>query len=239
MSLRSFMEAHSVDRSVHRGSMALRCGRYVADGAAHGPPIEGLRVRDGERDGRWHASTGVYGFVDAPSGLRELLVEDPAGHHLPRRVMADFPDRAATPDPGARWLSLAMLPTLALPISPAETVIWGALRDAADQPVPLAFVRVSTATRSFRALSDLQGTFLLWLVGERIDEADLAPALTVRAHPLLVPPDPDAPWRSIPLDLESLAPLSPAFNAVYRSTSSDVTAPVRTGTRVRVDVTVV
>lgn len=228
--------AHSPERSTHLGSIALRCGRYLADGLDAGDAIPGLRVTDSTRTALWHASTEVYGFVDAPPGNRELLVRDPTRRYFPRRVIADFPDRSVPlGDPGATWMTLQMLPTVELPIPPAETVLWGSVTQPGGAPVPLAFVRTSTATRSYRALTDLNGVYMLWLVGE---PADAAPNRTVHVHPLLTPPDPDSPWPSIPLDVDTLVPLSAAFSALYRFSSSDASALVRAGTRARMDITV-
>lgn len=246
MTILSWAETRSPDRRVHRASAGLRCARYQADGVVLAEPIGGLRVSDPERplrgaEATWHESTGIYGFVDAPAGTRELTVTDPAGRFLPRRVRAAFPDRSdPAADPGAVALDVAMFPAFALPIPPGETVLWGVVRDADESPVSLAFVTITTTTtasppRTFRGLTDVHGVYVLWLVGELADPGP-APTRTLEAYRPRERVDPDQPWKSVPLAFESMQLLDADFVATYELAAAVVSAGASLGRRSRIDI---
>lgn len=176
------------DRSVTLGVLSVFVHQYLREDADEpGPTVPGLRVWSLSSDevALYHRAAALYGFLrlshlDNP---HRLHLVDPTGHWLPRAcVVADVPDRAllrdalaagATPPDGAPWAApirartLPLYPSVDCPVVPGETVIWGALRDPAGQPAPFARVEVQTASQTVVGYSDLQGSYLVRLRGER------------------------------------------------------------------------
>lgn len=251
MSWTSWANVRSPDRRVHVGSLALRVAAFDREGAPPLSPVAGLVVTDvaSARTALWHGTTGVYGLLGLAAGPRDLRVEDPAGRWLPRGVAATAPDRAAVvaaleagdvppaAAPDATWMDVPLYPTAALPVPPAETVVWGVVTRA-DVPVPWAFVRVEIDGAAYRGATDAQGVYLLWLRGARVapgDEDLPPPPRTVTAWGPVAPPAADDPHPTLPADFDALVPGTPAFAAVYAGAGATASQPLPVGRRTRVD----
>lgn len=219
------------DRSVDAASIALRTAAYVRDGQPAGAAIPDLRVFD---DGsgtlaRYHPSTEVHGFVNLRPGPRTLRVSDPRKHWLPVEVPADAPDRTVLPDPGAPWLEVPLFPTLALPIPPAETVLWGVITSA-GAPAPLAFVQVTVAGQVYRGATGPDGTYVLWLRHVPFSEGAPPPNATLLAAAALTPSSSLSAAHAI------VAVGSPDFLARF-SIPDTISVPMPVRQRTRADLT--
>lgn len=248
MSLRAFTAGARVDRSVDVGSLALRLAAYRAEDEPTVAPIEGLRVTDAARGDRalWHASTGVYGFVNLPPGVRRFRVTDPARRWLDREVEVEVPDRealraallAGAPPPidaGPAWVDVPMYPGVELPIPSSETVVWGVV-SRGGAPVAGALVRVDHAppagpSRAWRGASDPNGVFVVWLRGFGIDDPDAPPV----PHQLRAWGPLGAPPEALPPDLDALDPALPSFATRFGVPGAAAAAVLPPGARTRVD----
>lgn len=177
------------------GSVALQPVPHRVDEEALPPGLERWLPREGIADLRvrclgsplqpsWHGANGLYGFVGLPPGPHTFTIEDPRGRFLPARLSLTVPDRAAVAEALRRlerpsgtedWKPLVRRLTLRLaaaaPPRPGATVLWGEVRDSADQPVAHALVRLETRFRgqpaSATTWSDASGGYALDLDGER------------------------------------------------------------------------
>lgn len=244
----AFAAGFRVDRSVDVGSAALRVAAYRAEGEATVAPVEGLRVVDVARGDRalWHASTGVYGFVNLPAGVRRVRVGDPSRRWLDRDVDVAVPDRealraallAGAPPPadgGPAWVDVPMYPTIELSIPSSETVVWGVVTRG-GAPVAGALVRVDHAppsgtARAWRGATDAQGVFVVWLRGFVLDD----PEAPLVAHQLRAWGPLGAPPEALPPDFDSLDPALPAFAARFGVPGAAAAPLLPPGTRARVD----
>ena len=171
------------------GVLAVRALSYRVDGIAPGLlPIPGLRIRlRGYREQPiWHQSTGLYGFLRAPSGPVSIEVQDPSRRYLPAVVAATIPDRAVVrdalaqcrrPPPGGAGpllLDLVLRPAPEMPLPPGATALWGVVTTiATGVGVPGALLSLDTVfegvARTATTLSGPDGSYLLVLPGEVID----------------------------------------------------------------------
>jgi hypothetical protein len=186
------------------GSVALQPVPHRVDEETLPPGLERWLPREGIADlvvrsqgsglkPSWHPANGLYGFVGLPPGPHTFTVEDPRGRFLPARLAVTVPDRADVakrlrrlerPPGGDDWRPLvrrlSLRPAAGAPPRSGATLIWGEVRDSADQPVSHALVQLETRFRGVPATattwSDAGGGYALDLDGERPD-------------PLLTPPD--------------------------------------------------
>ena len=89
---------HAPDRISAVGVLAVRIRRYLTTGADPSlAALPGLRVRVAGQAERplWHESTGLYGFLNIPSGDARIEIDDPAGRYQPQAISALVPDRSA------------------------------------------------------------------------------------------------------------------------------------------------
>lgn len=226
------------DRTVHAASLSVRPGAYVMQGEPPGAVVPALEVRDpvSDRTATFHPATEVYGFVGLRPGPRTLQIRDPGGRWLPVDLLTDAPDRGALvaalgagepapPDAGATHVDIALFPTLALPVPPGETVVWG-LVTAAGEPVRHAWVQLEIGGQTWRAATAADGTYLVWLRGVPFVEGDPPLAGTLTAAAALSPGD------ALAEDHGTVAAGSPDFLARFTATSSvPVSVPVRRRTR--------
>lgn len=199
MNALEFAASFASDRLVTVGVLGLRVRQYVCEGIL-GQPVSDLSVRSTRSDESplYHASTGIYGFLDLKPGQHRIHVVDPVGRFLPLAKDVDVPNREA-----ARTLLMAGLappgrlpdtayptalarPAVGYPVSGGETVVWGSVREPAGRPVPFARIRIETKFKGgdngVVTYSDLAGVYLARLPGER-------PDFTLPA-PDEVPPEP-------------------------------------------------
>jgi hypothetical protein len=174
------------DRVVALGVLALRAMRHVAVGRPlAGPPIEGLRVEalGAQEAPGWHGTTGLYGFLRLPPGLRRLRVTDPVGRFQPMLFEASVPDRGevrrqleagvASPSMNPRPLvrEVALHPSPLAPLPNGVSVAWGQVRDAQGRGVALARLMLTTmidgALRRHLGWSAADGSYALLLPNER------------------------------------------------------------------------
>jgi len=195
---------HSPDRVSAVGVLAVRIRRYLTTGADPSlAALPGLRVRVAGQAERplWHESTGLYGFLNIPSGDARIEIDDPAGRYQPQAISALVPDRSALKAaleaaeappavPPPAYPTVDLRPGLAMGLPPATTAVWGVLRDG-SRAVPGALLSLATvrngAADTVSALSGPDGSFLLVLPFEVIDRGvnpplrDFNRALTVFA----------------------------------------------------------
>lgn len=263
----------AADRRPALGSLALRPVAYrgrngVGPLAVSAEPIRGLSIRlVGSRAAPlFHASTNVYGFVDLRPDTYRAEVSDPEGRFLPRALRVDVPDRRPLAEAlalGATSLpTVPAVPFLTVPLRPSpharaaepRAALHGVVRTPAGAPLPLAWIRVSTAQGSCVTYSDARGEYLAPLpflrpVVALLDSgADLSSDgddvlgitdtfnVTARAHRLLAPVPAASPLDAFPEGFDDLEPGQPAFAAVYDTTSFfETTIAVRVETHVRLD----
>lgn len=151
--------AYTPDRIAIAAVLGLRPLHYTGEGRPlAGPPIERLSVTavgSPERPS-YHDSTGLYGFLKLPAGVRRIEISDPARRVLPWAITANVPDRSAiraalqagvTPasSPPPLLVDVALRAAPGAPLPPGLTAIWGIVRESSNgAPVPLA--RVACAT---------------------------------------------------------------------------------------------
>jgi hypothetical protein len=163
----------------------------------------------------WHQVNGLYGFVGLTPGAHTFTIEDPLGRFLPARISLSVPDREDLADPLRRlerppgpddWKPLVCRLTLRLspgaPRRSGATLLWGEVRDSADQPVPHALVQMDTSFRGVRATattwSDASGGYALDLDGERPDPLVTPADVVQREGRLCLPLPPSSGWDPRP-----------------------------------------
>lgn len=183
---------HAPDRIAAVGVLALRARRHLSDGVPPAAePIADLRVRVAGHAERpfWHASTGLYGFLDVPPGAARIEIEDPAGRWQAQAIEAIVPDRSAlrtaleagAPPPAVpapAYPEAALRPAPAMVLAPGLSAIWGIVRDA-GRPVAGALIAIDTVRAGLAdrvtGLSGADGSYLLVLPGEAIDRSHAPP----------------------------------------------------------------
>ena len=242
--------------------------------AAPVEPIAGLRIRStsSRKLPIFHASTNCYGFVDLPAGRHRIHLEDPESRFLMRAIEVVVPDRSALREALERGARVPPVdgggsaplvppvvpapPFVTVPLRPApgsifgdlDTSLWGVLRDAAGNGVPLAWIRVSTPQGDFVTCSDARGEYLATLPFLRpiVTTLDIDPeqpviqtvlAVAIEAYPLLNPPARGAdPLAIFPASFDDLDPLIRGFEAIYHVGARITrTTNVTVGARVRLD----
>ena len=179
---------HSPDRISAVGVLAVRIRRHLTDAGAPGlTAIPDLRVRVAGHPERplWHASTGLYGFLDLPPGDVRIEIEDPAGRYQSQAVSATVPDRSAlkevleageapVPVAAPAYPTANLRPSLAMGLPPGTSALWGVVRDG-SRVVPGALLSLATvrdgAADTVTTLSGRDGSYLIVLPFERIDRS--------------------------------------------------------------------
>ena len=179
---------HSPDRISAVGVLAVRIRRHLTDAGAPGlTAIPDLRVRVAGHPERplWHASTGLYGFLDLPPGDVRIEIEDPSGRHQPQAVTATVPDRSALKEameaadaapvvPPPAYPAVNLRPSLAMGLPPGTSALWGVVREG-SRVVPGALLSLTTvrdgAADAVTTLSGRDGSYLFVLPFERIDRS--------------------------------------------------------------------
>lgn len=178
MSLIDDALASHADVRVRLGMLAVYPTRYVEEGIdATGPSVEGLIVRSHTTGHRalFHATTGVYGFVDLPPGTHRVDLVDPSRRWLDRTLHVEVSPRGTLRrdlQAGLRPTAVPAVTSVLAPMRPAvesvdhagATVLRGWVADSDGAPVPLALVRAELSTptvRRWTTWTDAQGNFVL------------------------------------------------------------------------------
>jgi len=261
--LRALRSASS-DRFPVLGSVALRPVRYGGTkGGIPFPlptePIAGLVCRSAASPqvALFHLTTNCYGLLDLAPGPHRLLVSDPRGRYLPRATAATLPDReplrqalargASSPPivPPPPLLTVPLRPVPGSPLRGAETAFWGRVLGGDGRPLPLAWIRVTTAQGVYITHSDMAGDYLAPLPflapqlpgGDDDDVPVVEFPATVRVHALKASPAPgSAPLDVLPADFDALVPGTPDFEAVYAAVPvTEADHDITVGTQPRLD----
>lgn len=191
MRLLAFAHAHSPERAVTLGVLALRPRRYIGEGIeTMGPPIPGLSIRSTRCDEEptYHPESGIYGFLRLPAGRNRFHIIDPRATYLERAIEVDVPDRSEvqvalehgidpSPElPGVRYAGVAMRPSISYPSTSGETVVWGQVGSNQGHPMPYTGLQIETRFKAEGGMSvdgvvttytNLDGMYLARLPHER------------------------------------------------------------------------
>lgn len=149
------------DLTRRTGSVALRVEEHSVDGAAEGPPVPGLRVRDLESGAvaGYRPGSALYGFVGLPPGARRLLIDDPSDRYVPRVLRVSVQE-------APEILRTTVRPGIGCPIPRGQLVLWGDVVDAAGEPAPYALIRLAHASGvTWTTTTDATGRYLVWARG--------------------------------------------------------------------------
>ena len=247
--------------SVTLGAVGLRVVEYVRESAVSVRPIAGLVVTDESAKYRaaYHVTTGVYGFLDLPSGPLIVHIRDPRGRYLPRRIRVEVPDRSeirrrlllgetTLSEPEPLFSEVALRPSIGIPRATAQAALWGVVSED-GVPLPYARVEVTHEDNGVLTYADAGGVYVAplrwpWAVvsldvpdpeggnGEEPDILDeLVENLTldVRVDALRIEPQGSDPFESFPTDFEEPSD----FENTYRPGPHEGTIELPVGERVR------
>jgi hypothetical protein len=199
---------------VHTGVVGVRAFHYLVDTEQtepHGSEIPGLLVRArgkhpqpldgmqrsqrGQDTARWHASSGIYGFLALEAGEVIIEVVDPKGRYLPEVISVVAPNRKTikealqqgelppSDDPTPACVDILLRPSALMAAHPGTTRLWGVVSKEGRE-VPAAVVQIETvykgkpATVTTMSLAD--GSYMLELPGELAEQRTDPTELEIR-----------------------------------------------------------